>query len=76
MDQAINRRTFVSSAVAFAASLGLGSLALTQAEATEASAAADTPADADVDAVSGASIFLFRNYAAAHGDKALSLIHI
>lgn len=76
MDQAINRRTFVSSAVAFAASLGLGSLALTQAEATEASAAADTPADADVDAVSGASIFLFRNYAAAHGDKAFAQVGV
>ncbi len=76
MDQAINRRTFVSSAVAFAASLGLGSLTLTQAQAAEASAAADASADADVDAVSGASIFLFRNYAAAHGDKSFAQIGV
>ena len=82
MDQAINRRAFVSGAAALAASLGLGGLALSaQANADEASAAKDTAAgsaasEAEVDTVSGASIFLFRNYAAAHGDKSFAQVGV
>lgn len=84
MDQTIDRRSFLATSAALCASLGLGGLAFSRQARADESAPADASADAEapenaeaeVDAVSGASIFLFRNYAAAHGDKCFAQVGV
>lgn len=80
MDQAINRRSFVSGAAALAASLGLGSLAMaSRARAAEAGASATADAETEApeaNAFSGESVSLFRSYAAAHGDKCFTQVGV